>query len=126
MGQSMLPLYVLVAELGELLGGQVHHPEVGGVAAAIVLARPDAGVAGEGQLGAVGRIAGPGAPIGGERPLDAAVDGHLPERGDAGKHAVAAREVKTIFLPSGVQPTTLSSALWKVSWRGLPPAAGIT
>lgn len=43
-----------------------------------------------------------------------------------GNAPLARAEAKRIFLPSGVQPTTASSALWKVSWRGLPPAAGTT
>ena len=43
-----------------------------------------------------------------------------------GKTPLPREEVKRIFLPSGLQLTTLSSALWKVSWRGLPPVAAIT
>ena len=35
-------------------------------------------------------------------------------------------EMKTIFRPSGDQPATTSSAVWKVSWRGLPPVTGTT
>ena len=42
-GPEVVALVVVVAELGEFLGGHVHHPQVRRVAAAIMLARPDAG-----------------------------------------------------------------------------------
>src|SRR5262249_23331276 len=71
-------------------GGNVHHPEVGRVAAAIVFARPGSGVAGEGELLAVGGIGGPGAPVGGDRLVDAAFDGPFPQRRDAGGGAGSA------------------------------------
>ena len=41
-----------------------------------------------------------------------------------GKAPTPRVEEKTTFLPSLVQPTTLSGAVWKVSWRGLPPVDG--
>ena len=100
-GPEHVALIILVAELGELLGGEFLDPQVRRVGAAIVLARPDAGVTGEGELLAVGRIAGVGAPIGIHGPLDPAFDGHFPEGGDGGECAVAADGGEDDFLAVG-------------------------
>ena len=43
-----------------------------------------------------------------------------------GGKAVERVDAKTMFLPSGVQPVTMSVALSKVSRFGLPPTAGTT
>src|SRR5262249_36934982 len=54
----------LVEDFFERVLADVEDPEVGGVAAAVVFAPPGHGVAVEGKLLAVGRIAAPVAPVG--------------------------------------------------------------
>src|SRR6185436_19601637 len=85
---------IIIAEIGEVFGGGVHDPQVGGGAAAIVFARPSARMAGESELRPVGRIAARRTPVGLDRLLHPALSGNLPERGNAGEDARTARRFK--------------------------------
>src|SRR5262249_8147449 len=87
-------LFVGQVGVEDLLEGvllDVKDPQIGGVAAAVVLAPPDHGVAVGGGLLAVGRVAAPEAPVGEHGLFQAGVDGDLVEAGDAGVDLAARR-----------------------------------
>ncbi len=80
-GPQHVAVVIGIAQLGEALGRQVFHPQVGRIAAAIVFARPGSGMARECHLLAVGRETSPGAPIGLHRGFDAAFHWNFPKCG---------------------------------------------
>ena len=82
---------VIVDAAAMLLSAHVEHPQIGGVAAAIVLAPPDHRVPIESEFAAVGRIAAPVAPIGEHRLFDIAGERDFVQVRDAGKHQAARR-----------------------------------
>ena len=73
---------------------EIGDPQIGGVAAAIVLARPDGGMPVEDELLAVGRVAAPVAPIDRQRLLRAAADRDFVQRRDVRERAVAVRRTE--------------------------------
>ena len=101
-GPEIIALVIVIAEPGEGLFRDVLEPEIHGITAAIMFAGPHAGMAGEGQFGAVRRIAGPGTPVGGERLFHAAVGRDFEKRGDAGEHALIAGGLEDDFGAVGV------------------------
>ena len=120
----------VVALVGEQLGvglrGEVGDPQVGRVAAAIVLARPDRRMAVEDERLAVGREAARSSP---SRPAAAAPGRRRPAPRRASRRSGTrrrrARRGTARCCESRVQPTTSSLPVWNVSRRGAPPVGGI-
>ena len=81
-------------QLREPAAREIADPQIGGVAAAIVLARPHGRMAIEHERFSIGRIAAPVAPVERQRLLLPAVDRHLIQRGHVGEGAVAPRGAK--------------------------------
>src|SRR5579872_488898 len=88
-GPEAVTLVVTIRQMGVFLRLHVHDPEIGGIAPAIVLAPPDHGMAVEDKFASVRGVAAPISPIGGDRLLQAAINGYLIKVGNAGIHEAA-------------------------------------
>src|SRR5262249_2799324 len=100
-GPEIVAFVIAVGKMFEFPALDLHHPEIGGVTAAIVLAPPHHGMAIEGQLGAVGRIGTPVAPVGRDRMLQAALDRDLIEIRNTRIQQPARRLKQNLFAAGG-------------------------
>src|SRR5829696_1215457 len=80
------------------VAGEIGDPEVGCIAAAIVLARPGGGMTVEHERLAIGRIVAVIAPVQGKRLLQSTVDADLVQDGNAREGAVATRRAEDHLL----------------------------